>query len=338
MFSLKHSFIALTATILSFAVFGSAQEASTTNNNAASVNPTTSEVGLSLPSSNHVVVIMEENRSAQQAEQYMTYLHGLAQLYGQGLQVYSDSHGSWLAYGELTSGMAPFGGEGDNGICNGDGCSQVITIDNLVRHLNAVHKTWRGYFQSMPYVGYMGYQYGNYVRRHNPFPFYSDVAYSLSQQQNMMPADPYMLQDIANNRLANFTWISPDLDHDAHNGNSDELALIIADYYLRSFVPQLLLSPPFLPGGNGVLMVTFDEGEPGIDNSCGTDPDPDNCGGHIWSVVIGPQVKAHYASNTHYKQGSQLRLICDLLGVSPCPGDGATSPSMTEFFRGSDAP
>jgi acid phosphatase len=288
--------------------------------------------------SDHVVVIMEENRSENQAQQYMTYLNSLADQYGQGLQVYSDSHGSWLAYGELTSGLAPFGGEGDHGLCNGDGCTQVITIDNIVRRLISAHKTWRGYFQSLPSIGYLGYESGNYVRRHNPFAFYSDVVYSLPEQHNLMPADPYMLHDIVNNNLANFTWISPDLEHDAHNGTTDQLALIMADDYLRSFVPQLLMSPPFQPGGNGVLLVTFDEGEPGTDDECGGNPDPNNCGGHIWSVVIGPKVKAHYVSNIHRMQGSQLRLICDLLGVMPCPGDGATSPPLSDFFHGLGTP
>jgi len=290
------------------------------------------------PPSNHVVVIMEENRSATLSAMYMTYLKSLADQYGQGLQVYADSHGSWLAYGELTSGLHPFNGQGLGGICNGDGCSQPITIDNIVRRLTAAGKTWRGYFQSLPYVGYMGYQSGNYVRRHNPFAFYSDVVYYPAQQQHMMPADPYMLQDIVSNNLANFTWISPDLDHDAHNGNSDQLALTIADYYLRAFLPQLLLSAPFQANGDGVLLVTFDESEPGQDNRCGGNPDPNNCGGNIWSVLIGPRVKQHYVSNIHYMQGSQWRLICDLLGVNPCPGDGASSPSMSEFFKGLGTP
>ena len=290
------------------------------------------------PASNHVVVIMEENRSAQYAEQYMTYLKSLADQYGQGLRVYSESHGSWLAYGELTSGLAPFGGEGVHGLCNGDGCRQIIMIDNLVRRLITAGKTWKGYFQSMPSIGYLGYQSGNYVRRHNPFAFYSDVVFNPAQRQNMLPADPYMLQDIESNHLANFTWISPDLVHDAHNGDSDELALIIADYYLRSFVPQLMASPPFQPNGDGVLLVTFDEGEPQQDNQCGGYPELNNCGGHIWSVVIGPKVKPHYQSNIHYMQGSQFRLICDLLRVYPCPGDGASSPSMSDFFNGLGTP
>lgn len=284
--------------------------------------------------SRHVVVVMEENRSIGVASEYMPYLRSLAEQYGQGMQVYSDTHGSWLAYGELTSGMAPFGGEGDGGICNGDGCSETITIDNLIRHFRSQSITWRGYFQTMPEIGYLGYQYGEYVRRHNPFAFYSDVVNIIPEQRNMYPADPYMLDDIENNRLAEFTWISPDLDHDAHNGSDDQMALAAADAYLQTFVPQLLQSAPFQPGGDGVLLVSFDEGELGGDQHCGGYPDRNDCGGHIWDVLIGPQVNRAYESDTVYKQGSQLRMICDLLGLNSCPGDGATSPGMAEFFAG----
>jgi phosphatidylinositol-3-phosphatase len=284
--------------------------------------------------SNHMVVIMEENRSISYALEYMPYLASLAAQYSEGMQVYSDSHGSWLAYGELTSGLAPFGGHGDGGICNGDGCSQPIGIPNLVRQFGTQGKTWKGYFQSMPYIGYLGYQSGLYVRRHNPFAFYTDVVYQLMEQRNMYPADPYLLQDIQNNRLANYTWISPDLDHDAHNGNDDQQALAAADAYLQTFLPQLLATPPFQASGDGVLLVTFDEGELNGDNQCGGNHDPNNCGGHIWQVLIGPHVKRGYQSNTHFKQGSQLRMFCDLLGLFSCPGDGANSPGMMEFFKG----
>lgn len=284
------------------------------------------------PHSRHIVVVMEENRSISLAQEYMPYLFSLARQYSQGVQVYSDSHGSWLAYGELTSGLAPHGGEGDGGLCNGDGCTRTITIDNLVRHFVAQGITWRGYFQTMPQIGFMGYQYEDYVRRHNPFPFYIDVAGLLPEQRNMEPADPYLLNDIENNRLANFTWISPDLLHDAHDGIDDQMALLFADHYLQTFVPQLLASAPFQSGGDGVLLVTFDEGELS-DQHCGGNPDPNDCGGHIWQVLIGPQVKQDYQSTTHYFQGSQLRMFCDLLGLTSCPGDGATSPGMSEFFQ-----
>jgi acid phosphatase len=282
--------------------------------------------------SNHVVVVMEENRSINYALEYMPYLASLASQYSQGMQVYSDSHGSWLAYGELTSGLQPSGGQADHGICNGDGCTQPINIPNLVRQLGIQGKTWKGYFQTMPAIGFMGYQFNLYVRRHNPFAFYTDVVFNIPEQWNMFPLDTYLLQDIQNNRLPNFAWISPDLDHDAHDGTDDQDALTAADEYLQTFLPQLLASPPFQHGGNGVLLVTFDEGELSGDNHCGGDHDANNCGGHIWQVLIGPQVKRGYQSNTHYMQGSQLRMFCDLLGLNACPGDGATSPNMNEFF------
>lgn len=284
--------------------------------------------------SRHVVVVMEENRSIGVASEYMPYLKSLAVQYGQGMQVYSDTHGSWLAYGEITSGMNPFNGSGDNGLCTGDGCTQTINIDNLVRHFASQGISWRGYFQTMPNIGYLGYQYGEYVRRHNPFAFYSDVVNFIPQQRNMYPLDPYLFNDIENNRLANFTWISPDLDHDAHNGSDDQQALAAADAYLQTFLPQLLQTTPFQAGGDGVLLVTFDEGELSGDNGCGGYPDHNNCGGHIWQVLIGPQVNRAYQSDTVYKQGSQLRMICDLLGLNSCPGDGASSPGMAEFFSG----
>jgi hypothetical protein len=192
---------------------------------AAQNDATNSDAASPLSRSNHVVVIMEENRSVDAARQYMPYLRSLADQYAQGLEVYSDSHGSWLAYGELTSGLAPHGGRGLNGICNGDGCTQTITIDNLVRHFAAQHKSWRGYFESMPTVGFLGYHFDLYYRRHNPFAFYSDLVYTLPQHSNLVPTWNHMLLDFHNNNLANFTWISPNVVHDADEGNDDQLGV-----------------------------------------------------------------------------------------------------------------
>lgn len=299
---------------------------------AAAQNDATNSSASPLAQSNHVVVVMEENHSVAEAQQYMPYLRSLAEQYAQGLAVYSDSHGSWLAYGELTSGLAPHGGEGLSGICNGDGCSQIISIDNLVRHFVAQGKSWRGYFETMPTIGFLGYHFDLYYRRHNPFAFYSDVVYYFPQHFNMVPTLGHMLKDFQNDNLANFTWISPNVGHDADYGSNDQLELGIADQYLQTFVPELLATSEFQPGGDGVLLITFDESN-SDDKSCGGDPDPNNCGGNIWQVLIGPQVKPAYTSNTHYMQGSQLRMFCDLLGLTSCPGDGETSPGMSEFFQ-----
>ena len=56
--------------------------------------------------SSHVFVVMLENRSDSEAMKYMPYLSGLAGQYSRSLEAYSPSHGSFLAYLELTTGAA----------------------------------------------------------------------------------------------------------------------------------------------------------------------------------------------------------------------------------------
>lgn len=282
--------------------------------------------------SNHVFVLMLENRSDSEAMKYMPYLSGLASQYSRSLQAYSPSHGSFLAYLELTTGAAPQGGEADNNNCNGDGCNLPYTKDNLVRQFSAMKKTWRGYFQTMPSQGYMGYDSGDYVRRHNPFPFLSDVMNSYSQQQNMVPWTGNFATDLANNNVANYTFLVPDLAHDGHNPpDNTQIALHNADVYLSQQLPALLQSKYFQPGGDGVLLVTFDESDLDGDNSCSQN-EQQGCGGHIFFAVMGPGVRRAYQSSTHIMQNDMLRGTCDMLGLKACPGDGKSGIGLAEFF------
>lgn len=282
--------------------------------------------------SSHVFILMLENRSDDQAMRYMPYLSGLANQYGRGLQAYSPSHGSFNAYLEVVAGSAPHDGESDNGNCNGDGCYQPYTADNMVRELRSKGLTWRGYFQSMPSRGYMGYSYGEYVKRHNPYAYLSDVVNDPNQQQNMVPWNSNFAADLANGNVANYTWLVPDLIHDGHDpADDDQTALHNADQYLSGVLPALLQSRYFQPGGDGVLLVTFDEGELTGDNSCSSQQ-PQGCGGHIFFAVIGPKATRNYQTSIHLMQNDMLRGTCDMLRVSSCPGDGAQAAGLAEFF------
>ncbi len=282
--------------------------------------------------SSHVFILMLENRSDDQAMRYMPYLTGLANQYGEGLQAYSPSHGSFNAYLEVVAGAAPHNGESDGGNCNGNGCNQPYTPNNMVRELNAKGLTWRGYFQSMPSAGYMGVSSGEYVKRHNPYAFLSDVVNSRSQQLHMVPWNSNFAADLADDNVANYTWLVPDLTHDGHDpGDDDETALHNADQYLSEVLPALLQSRYFQPGGDGVLLVTFDEGELQGDDSCSS-WQPQGCGGHIFFAVIGPKTDRNYQTSTHIMQNDMLRGTCDMLRISPCPGDGAQAAGIAEFF------
>jgi hypothetical protein len=298
--------------------------------------------------SKHVFVLMLENRSDPQALQYMPYMVSVAKQYTIGSQAYSPAHGSFLAYLEMTTGAAPKNGGAYNGSsnpsCSGDGCynssgAQTYYVanngNNIVRQLQAKGLSFRGYFQTMPSVGYMGYSSGYYVRRHNPYPFLQEVFKSTTLQKNMVPwTSSNLANDLASGNVANYTWLVPDLIHDGHNGSSDQTALSAADAYLKAQLPALLKSKYFQPGGDGVLLITFDEGELSGDNACRSTVSS-GCGGHIFFAAIGPNVKRSFTYTAHMMQNNMLRATCDLLGISSasCPGDGASATGLSLIFQ-----
>jgi len=284
------------------------------------------------PSSSHVFVVMEENQSFAQvfpsggatdcASAGMPYLCGLAAANGMALDFYANSHGSLRDYLYVTSGSSWGGSPAD---CTGSKCSKlgVITGDNVVRALAAAGKSWRGYFEGMPSQGYMGGDKNGYLLHHNPFPWYSDVTSSTAEQNNMYPFTQLTL-DEANNGYANFSLIVPngldDADEPA-NGNPTVL-LATADAWLQTNIAPLLATVPFQAGGDGILMIVFDEGdiagESGdhvSDDAC-SPTQSTGCGGHVAFVMIGPQVVPASTASSTYQFQDMLHTILHLLNVS----------------------
>ena len=172
--------------------------ADTSKSDTAVVTVSSTPPPSGFPSSSHVFLIMEENQSysevfpsgtstlANCSSSTMPYLCGLAAANGMATNFYSNQHNSLLSYIYATSGGAWTGSPFD---CNGLTCASkgVITKDNLVRALTAANLSWRGYFEGMPSRGYMGGDTNNYVLHHNPFPWYSDVANSVSSRTTCIP-------------------------------------------------------------------------------------------------------------------------------------------------------
>lgn len=96
-----------------------------------------------------------------------------------------------------------------------------------------------------------------------------------------------------------------------------------ADSWLQTNIAPLLASSAFQSGG--LLIITFDESE---------DSDIENGGGHVATVIISPQAKKGYQSQTLYQHQSTLRLMLAGSGVDTFPGMSATAPDMAELFTG----
>jgi acid phosphatase len=300
----------------------------------------------SFPSSDHVFVIMLENQDFSQvfpagratncSSSGMPYLCSLAAKYGTALSFYSNVHGSLLDYLYNTSGADWTASPSD---CTGGGCASngAITGDNLVRALTNSQKTWRGYFESMPSQGYVGGDSGDYVAHHNPFIWYSDVADSSVEQDNMYPFTRFAT-DVKANSFRNFSYIVPNLLHDADGTGTQSASALLsaADSWLKTNIAPLLFTTPFRAGGDGILMIVFDEGKVAgksgdstSDNSC-SPTQSSGCGGHVAFVMVGPHVIAGSSTTNTYHFQDMLHTIIHLLGMSDYmnKADGASDIAL----------
>lgn len=260
-----------------------------------------------VPVSGHVFLIVEENHSYSKVigTGAMPYLNSLAAKYALATNYYANTHPSIGNYFMLTAGAI---------ITNQDSSCSTIGNDNVVRHLIAAGKTWKSYADSLPAVGYTGCGKGEYVKRHNPFAYFSDVANS-SEKSNLVPFAQFS-KDLANNALPQFSFIVPNLLHDAHDGTLQQ-----ADAWLKSNVARLIASATFQKGG--LLIIVFDES---------IDSDHAHGGGHTAAVVIGPRVKHGYKSGAFYQHQNTLKTLLEALGVKTYPGAAADASPMTDMF------
>ena len=261
-----------------------------------------------VPPSNHVFLIVEENHSYSDVigTSSMPYLSSLASKYGLATQYFANTHPSIGNYFMLTTGQI---------LTNNDGDCGTYSNDNIVRHLIAAGKTWKSYAQSLPYAGYTGCDTGAYVKRHNPFSYFSDVADSSSEKANLVPFTQFPT-DLANNQLPQFTFIAPDVNNDAHNGTLRQ-----ADAWLQQNIAPLLSSPAFQ--SDGLLIILFDEAETS---------DIQGGGGHVPAVMIGAKVKTGYISTTNYQHQNTLKTLLESLGVYTSLGAASRASDMKEFF------
>jgi phosphatidylinositol-3-phosphatase len=255
----------------------------------------------------HVVVVVEENHSYSSVigNSSMPYLNSLANNYTLLTNYYANAHPSIGNYFELTTG---------NTITNNDAFTSTIYNDNVVRHLLSAGKTWKSYADSLPYTGYTGGNTTWYYKRHNPLAYFSDVANSSVQRQNLVNFSQFAT-DLANNALPNFSFIVPNVYHDGHNGS-----LSTADWWLKTYVGPLLNNAQFKT--DGILIILFDESY---------DTDTASGGGHVAAIVVGPKVKRGYRSTTFFQHQASLRTILQALGMSTALGSANSATPFNAF-------
>jgi phosphatidylinositol-3-phosphatase len=261
----------------------------------------------------HVVVIVMENKEYGEVigKSSAPYINGLARRYALATNFYGVSHPSLPNYLALTGG-ATFGITSDCTSCH-------VRGKNLVDELESAGVSWKAYMEGMPARCYKGASAGAYAKKHDPFVYYDNVANNRRRCSKVVPY-PELARDMRGGRLPKFVWISPNLCHDTH-----DCSVKTGDRYLARLVPSLLREL----GPHGILFLTWDEGS--SDRGCCKRA----AGGHIPTVVAGPDVRRGERSSVPYDLYSILRTISDSLHLAPlrqaaCP---CTKPLDSLFTR-----
>jgi hypothetical protein len=282
-----------------------------------------------IPTSQHVVLVIEENHSYSQVLSGMPWLVSKGNANGYATNYFADGGGSlkdylWLASGSchnasvcspLPTGTHDFG-------CTGDSCTSPITDDNIFREMNNAGISWKVYAETYNQAGGTPTSPDNttihYYRRHNGATWYSDILSDVSGSASKIVDFSQFATDLANNALPRFSIIVPNGLDDAHDGT-----LAQADSFLQNNLTSMLSMSYFQPGGDGMLLVTFDECGAGTNTGCGP----------VYTAIIGPKVLPHTVSGASYKHENALRTMLDALGITTYPGASATASDMSDFFN-----
>ena len=213
----------------------------------------------------------------------------------------------------------------------------TVSADNLMSQLDAAGKTWRGYFQNMPYPGYRGYCYPDkcngipdadtqYVTKHNGIVNFANLQ-NPTALGKMLPF-AQLAADLQAGTVPNFSYIIPDECHDMHGAppwcvdsgptSSVQQSFLIAqgDAFVGSVV-NAITSSSIWQAGNNAIVITFDEGNTAAAN--------------VVTIVVtshGPRGVTDKTSLNHF---SLLASLEQTFGLS-CLANACTASLMTPLF------
>ena len=256
---------------------------------------------------------------------------------------FATTHNSESNYVAMTSGQFTTCEQQDKNpsFCNQD-------VPNLFHQLDASGISWKEWMESMPSPCYLvnagsDANLNGYAVRHNPAVDYADIEGAggvwsstnpstecLSQVVPAGTTGPdnmdYFNANLSADTVPRFNYIVPNVCEDAHDTCNATIPRIQQfDDFLAREVPLILHSEAF--AHNGVLIITYDEGNTGGPNPV----DPVGNGGHIVFAVLGHDVRRGLYGGV-YDHYSLLRTLEDGFGLSGYVGGAANATPINTIW------
>ncbi|HYL91582.1 MAG TPA: alkaline phosphatase family protein [Alphaproteobacteria bacterium] len=260
-----------------------------------------------LPVYDHVVIVVEENKSYEQiiGSAAAPCINSTLKAEGANLtQMYAEEHFSQGNYFWL------FSGSNQNVGFFNRAPEHPITASNLAQQLVRTQHSFKGYSESLPSIGWRGSRSGLYVRKHVPWASFSNlpsgatVVDSSHLRFEDFPADYDSLPTVA--------FVVPNLAHDMHNGSAPA-SIKTGDSWLCDRLGGYY---NWAKQHNSLLIVTFDENNglrPGL-----TDPgDPSAVRkNRIATILAGAHIKpGDYAEGSGVTHVNLLRTLEAMYGL-----------------------
>ncbi len=255
----------------------------------------------SLPTPDHVVIVMEENHAYSQIIGASTapYINSLAQQGALFTQSFAIEHPSQPNYLDFFSGS-------NQGVTSDTCPSRLFTTANLGGELVGAGLTFGSYSESMPSIGYTGCTSGNYARKHNPASEFSSVPTADNERFTDFPsASNY-------SNLPTVSFIDPNLVDDMHSGT-----IQAGDTWLRNNLNNYVT---WANMHNSLLIVTWDE-------------DDGAHGNQIATIFVGPMVQPGQY-NEHINHYNVLRTVEDMYGLGHAGMSANVNPITDAWAMG----
>ncbi len=246
-----------------------------------------------LPRPDHVVVVIEENRSYMQImdlNNHNSYIHALAKRGVLFTRSYGITHPSQPNYLALFSGST-------QGITN-NACPFSFGSDNLATVLLNAGLSFASFAESLPESGDTSCISGAYARKHNPVVNWQGTRLPATVNQRFadFPADYSSLPTVS--------FVIPDQDNDMHDGSFSD-----ADDWLKTHIAPYV---DWAMKNNSLLILTWDEDHYQSDN-------------RIATILVGPMVQAGESDQriNHY---NVLRTLLDFYDLPALGASSAVEP------------
>jgi phosphatidylinositol-3-phosphatase len=315
-----------------------------------------------LPRYDHVFVIVEENKNYEQimSPEAAPNIAALAKTYGYASDFWGEVHPSEANYVALLGGDT-FGIHDDDAFYCKLGSADrycygakepgypdhTVTAPHLGDQLEAAHKSWKGYYETLPEPGSLAVAAGDakfvpggealalYASKHSGFLNFADVQQAPDRAQKIVGFDQFYA-DLKADRLPSFALVVPNQCNEMHGlGNpapDDCQGRNVAGLIRRGdaatgwIVKSIQASKVWKSKANVAIVITFDEGTAGSRGGCcGVTPDaPSNYGGgHIPTLVITNHGPRGVVDPTPYNHYSLLRTLEDVFGLPAYLGHAA---------------